>query len=121
MHLLALFIVLFLSPPAVLGGAEVFENDDFPLLSSEQEPIQPEIREFSTSPEDSSNPGTVFQVHVPRDDARVRQARASSEEREFVTQSVMLPVEIVEVIDDETAFEDDGKVIFEFSGSYSRT
>ncbi|EGT37968.1 CBN-CLE-1 protein [Caenorhabditis brenneri] len=104
--LLALFVVhlLFVS---VLGGAEVIENDDFPLLSSEQ--AQPEVREFSTSPEESSVPGTVFQVHVPRYDARVRQARASSEEREIVPENVMLPVEIVEVIDDGTGFEDDGK------------
>uniref|UniRef100_A0A1I7UY63 Endostatin domain-containing protein n=1 Tax=Caenorhabditis tropicalis TaxID=1561998 RepID=A0A1I7UY63_9PELO len=111
--LLALFLVhlLFLS---VIGGAEEFENDDFPLLSSEQG--QPEVREFSTSPEESYVPGTVFQVHVPRVDARVRQARASSEEKEIVPENVMLPVEIVEVIDDGTVYEDDGKGV-EGSGS----
>ncbi|KAF1770729.1 hypothetical protein GCK72_002552 [Caenorhabditis remanei] len=104
-RLVALFVVhlLFVS---VLGGAEELENEDFPLLSSEQ--VQPEVREFSTSPEDSSLPGTVFQV-VPFEDARVRQARASSEEKEITSNSVMIPVEMVEVIDDGNLFEDDGK------------
>ncbi|PIC51901.1 hypothetical protein B9Z55_002226 [Caenorhabditis nigoni] len=109
-RLLALFVVLLLIFVPVHGGSEELDNEDFPLLSSEQQASSPEERkEFSTSPEDSSIPGTVFHVHIPLADARVRQARASSEEREIVTENVMLPVEIVEVIDDGTGFEDDGK------------
>ncbi|ULU12416.1 hypothetical protein L3Y34_015604 [Caenorhabditis briggsae] len=109
-RLLALFVVLLLIFVFVHGGSEELDNEDFPLLSSEQQASSPEERkEFSTSPEDSSIPGTVFHVHIPLADARVRQARASSEEREIVTENVMLPVEIVEVIDDGTGFEDDGK------------
>lgn len=116
-------ILLLLLPFGTLGEGELLEDDDVPLLSSEVlgDNVRETLKDFSTSPESEVHDNTVFQVHVPRVDAHVRQARSSSEEDTPGNEIVMLPVETVEVV--EEPYEDDGKVCYHFinfSGSHSR-